>query len=240
MPQFTKRTKRTAFSFTKRKCSATCQALPHKPAEPLLHRPWDLQSSDPAPQPYQGHATPNSHPSDLHNHCQTEPLRLAKPAIHRHSRSPPGHVPQACQSRDPHTHNLHSTGPCPPGLHRPARSPLSCAPHTCTSLNKPAQSLPGSAPKAGQAGNPQICTISTMPTRPFRHARPMLQRHYFMSTKRLCHRPMGPHPSATHHRRASNLQNSHTQTGLHAKAVTSEQLTLQFYCSRTGDFFSLL
>jgi hypothetical protein len=29
----------------------------------------------------------------------------------------------------------------------------------------------------------------------------------------------------------------HTRTGLDAQGVTSEQLRLQFYCSRTGEFF---
>jgi hypothetical protein len=47
---------------------------------------------------------------------------------------------------------------------------------------------------------------------------------------------MGPHPPVTHHRRAPNLPKRHTQTGLDAKGVTSEQLRLQSYCSRTRIF----
>jgi hypothetical protein len=42
------------------------------------------------------------------------------------------------------------------------------------------------------------------------------------------------------HRRAPNLPNRHRQTGQDAKGVTSDQLILKFYCSRTGDFFPLL
>jgi hypothetical protein len=48
---------------------------------------------------------------------------------------------------------------------------------------------------------------------------------------------VGPHPPATHHRKAPNLHKRHTLTDLDAKELTSEQLRLQFYCSRTGDFF---
>jgi hypothetical protein len=54
----------------------------------------------------------------------------------------------------------------------------------------------------------------------------------------LSSRPMGPHSPATHHRRAPNLPKRHTQTSLDAKGLTSEQLILQFYCSRTADFFA--
>jgi hypothetical protein len=45
---------------------------------------------------------------------------------------------------------------------------------------------------------------------------------------RLPHRPP---------QEGSNLLKRHRQIGLDAKGETSEQLRLQFYCSRTGDFF---
>jgi hypothetical protein len=47
--------------------------------------------------------------------------------------------------------------------------------------------------------------------------------------------PPGSHSGC--HWRAPILPKWHSQTGLDAKGVTSEQLRLQFYCSRTGDFF---
>jgi hypothetical protein len=48
--------------------------------------------------------------------------------------------------------------------------------------------------------------------------------------------PTGSHSG--HHWRAANLPKRHTQTGMDAKGITSEQLRLQFYCSRTVNFFS--
>jgi hypothetical protein len=73
---------------------------------------------------------------------------------------------------------------------------------------------------------------------PFRHAKPMLQRPATSpQLKASTCRPMGPHPPDTCHRKAPNLPKRHTQTGLDAKELASEQLRLQFYCSTTGDFF---
>jgi hypothetical protein len=72
---------------------------------------------------------------------------------------------------------------------------------------------------------------------PFRHATPMLQRPATSpQLKASTHRPLGPHPLATCHRKDPNLRKRHTQTGLDAKELASEQLRLQF-CSKTGDFF---
>jgi hypothetical protein len=192
--------------YTKRIAGAAHQALPHRPAKPLLCRPWDLWSSSPAPQPSQGHAIPNTHSSDPRDHCWTEPLRPAKPAIHRHSRSLPGYPPQA------HT-GLQRFSFCQAMSLRPEQA--------CT-----ISAVLGHAPKACQAGDPhmhdlchsaplglhrpaqtllcwpvplmpaQACTISTrtMPLKPaklanhrhkrsslcqpvpFRHARPRIQR----------------------------------------------------------------
>jgi hypothetical protein len=48
--------------------------------------------------------------------------------------------------------------------------------------------------------------------------------------------PQGSHSG--HHQRTLNLPKRQTETGLHVKGITSEKLRLQFYCSRTGDFFS--
>jgi hypothetical protein len=55
--------------------------------------------------------------------------------------------------------------------------------------------------------------------------------------KASTNRPVGPHPLSTCHRKAPNLPKRHTQTGLDAKELTAEQLRLQFYCSKIGDFF---
>jgi hypothetical protein len=76
---------------------------------------------------------------------------------------------------------------------------------------------------------------------PFRHTNPTLQRPTTSpQLKASTCRPMGPHPPSTCCWRAPNLLKRHTQTGLDAKGLASEQLRLQFYCSKTGDFFSLL
>jgi hypothetical protein len=121
--------------------------------------------------------------------------------------------------------------------------------------------LQGCAPKACQAGDPPhthpwslFCSTATpKPVKPgihrhagsplhqpapFRHAKPMLQSPATLpqlktSTPRL----VGPHPPSTCHRKAPYLPKRHTQTGLDAKELASEQLRLQFYCPRTGDFF---
>jgi hypothetical protein len=66
----------------------------------------------------------------------------------------------------------------------------------------------------------------------------MLQRPAISSQlKASTHRPVVPHPPTTHHRKAPNLPKIHTQTGLDAKELTSEQLILQLYYSRTGRVF---
>jgi hypothetical protein len=127
---------------------------------PLLCRPLDLWSSCLAPQPRQGCATQNSHPSDSHDFLQTVPQMPAKLAIHRHPQPPlcrplplsleqaytisalQGWAPKTCQAGDPQTFKF-STRQRPSDLHRPAQSPL------------------GSAPKACQACDPQTFTIST-------------------------------------------------------------------------------
>jgi hypothetical protein len=146
----------------------------------------------------------------------------------------PVHTLQACQASDPETFMI-STGPHP---------------QACTGLND----LHWAAPLTPS----QACTISTgnVPLKPaklaihkhagsplcwpmpIRHTRPMLQRPASsLQWKASSHRHVGPHPPATCYKRAPNLPKRHTRTGLDAKRVTSEHLRLQFYCSRTGDFF---
>jgi hypothetical protein len=57
------------------------------------------------------------------------------------------------------------------------------------------------------------------------------------SLLQACQITTPPSSYSSGHWRAPNLPKRHTQTGLDAKGVTSEQLRLQFYCSITGDFF---
>jgi hypothetical protein len=82
-----------------------------------------------------------------------------------------------------------------------------------------------------QAGDPQTRRIST-PLACALQARQAHapKAHYFTSAK-------GLHPLYTCHRKALNLPKRHTQTGLDAKELASEQQRLQFYCSRMGDLF---
>jgi hypothetical protein len=128
------------------------------------------------------------------------------------------------------------------GLHRPAQYPL-CKPvplrpakpgtHTLTI------SIPLSCATEGcQAWDPQTHRISTLPACALQACRYTLQRPATSpQLKASTTRPMRPHPPATPHRKAPNLPKRHTQTGLDAKELTSEQLRLQFCCSTTGDFF---
>jgi hypothetical protein len=125
---------------------------------------------------------------------------------------------------------------------------------------RPAQSPPDRAPKACQSGGPQAFTITTrpqpsglhnlagtMPLKPTsRQSTRMISTppatpgpHSKGPLVSLKERPMpvGPWDPTQLHRRAPNLPKTHTQTGLDAKGVTSEQLRLHFYCSITGDFF---
>jgi hypothetical protein len=112
---------------------AARQALPHRPAEPPLHTPCHTPALflSPARQCY-----PKLLPLRPARSLPNKPLRLAKPEIHKHSQSLPGHTLRlaqacrmsalpchtlkACHAGDPHMHDLCSTGPCSPGLHRPA------------------------------------------------------------------------------------------------------------------------
>jgi hypothetical protein len=155
-----------------------------------------------------------------------------------------GAAPQPCQGCTP---------PSFPPL-RPSRSPLNWAPKACeasnpqafmispephpSGLHRPAWSLQGPCPESLLGRQPaDMHNLHSARSAPFRHARPTLQRPASSPQgKALACRPMGPHPHATHHRRAPNLPKRYTQTSLNAKGVTA-QLRLQFYCSRTGDVF---
>jgi hypothetical protein len=110
------------------------------------HSPWSRCSAGlgspiigPTPLPCQGYAPPDSHPSDPHDLCQTEPLRPAKPAIHRQSQSLLGHAPKACTD----LHDLLWAAPL--RLAKPA-------------IHGHSWSSPGSTPQPAQA-----CTISAGP-----------------------------------------------------------------------------
>jgi hypothetical protein len=73
---------------------------------------------------------------------------------------------------------------------------------------------------------------------PFRHPKPSLQRPITSpQLKASTYRPVGSYPLATCHRKDPSLPKRDTQTGLDAKELALEQLRLQFYCSRTGNFF---
>jgi hypothetical protein len=147
----------------------------------------------------------------------------------------------------PHTctglHNLCSASPWPQGLEHLWSTQYLCStglgPQVCTGLNwyplhwimslRPAQvytisTLQACAPKACPAGDPythDLCSAGRTASSAQAGTISALQGH------------------APGHRRAPNLPKRLTQTGLDTKGVTS-QLRLQFYCSRTGEFFSLL
>jgi hypothetical protein len=184
---------------------------------------------------------PSPHPIDLQSRCSALPgsplLRLywapASCQIHAQGGSPPLGlvVPQL------HARSTPARIPTPwaPTL-RPCWAPA--LPGTtrsmpCWDLNYlgPAGSLPLCIPSPqGQAPAPWDSRIP-QPTRipaPWVEPGPSSAGFQIITP---------PGSSLGHHRRAPNLPKRHTQTGLDAKGVTSEQLRLQFYCSRTGDFF---
>jgi hypothetical protein len=109
--------------------------------EPLLHMLWDLWCSVPDLLPYQGCATPNSHPSDPQDLCGTNPYRQGytdiydlhqatplKPAQHCTIFTLQGCAPKACQAGDPYTRFpfclTAPPKPVKPGIHRHAGSPF--------------------------------------------------------------------------------------------------------------------
>jgi hypothetical protein len=120
-------------------------------------------------------------------------------------------------------------------------TPQACAPKACQARDPHTHDLCSAAPcpskpvKPGihrHAGSPLCWPVS------FRHAKLTLQRPTTSSQlKASTHRPVGPHPLATCHRKAPNLPKRYTQTSLDAKELASAQLRLQFYCPKTGDFF---
>jgi hypothetical protein len=180
--------------YTKRIACSERQAPPHRPAEPLHCRGISNPLALPLALPglsYLNMPTPRTAQSPPY-----EPLRLAKPEIHRHSWSPPGHAlrpaqacmisfslgrtHQACHTRDTHMHDLHSAG-LPQGLSSQG------------SLHRQAGSL--------------LCGPV-----PFRHSRPTLQKPTSSpQLKASTHRLMGSHPPATCHRKSPNLPKRHTQ-----------------------------
>jgi hypothetical protein len=130
--------------------------------------------------------------------------------------------PSGLPSRDGQTFTI-STRPHPSGLHRPAQA---CPISARTVPLKPAKlaiHIHGWYP---------ICWPM-----PFRHARPTLQKLASSPQPKASTEGLwdSTHLPSTTTRLQSCLRD--TQTGLDAKGVTSEQLTLQIYCSRTGDFF---
>jgi hypothetical protein len=164
-----------------------------------------------------------------------------------------GHAPKVCQASNPQIFTI-STRPCP---------------QACTSLHNlhwAALLMPAKASmistwtvplKPAKPANHRHKGSPLWQPVPFRHARLTLQRPARLTLQRLArltlqrpasspqlkastHRPVGPHPPATHHKRAPNMPKRHTQTGLDAKGVISEKLRLQFYSSKTGNFFSFL
>jgi hypothetical protein len=124
-------------------------------------------------------------------------------------------TPQASQADDPQAFTIF-TGLHPSLLHRPVRSLPGCTPHACTISA-------GTMPLKPAKQAIQRYTISTPLACALQACQPMLQRPTSLPQgKSSPHRPVGPHPPATHHRRAPNLPKRHTQTDLDAKGVTSE------------------
>jgi hypothetical protein len=175
--------------------------------------------------------------------CQLAPLKPAKhsqsllhqPAPLRPAQACtisalPGHAPKACQAGDPHKHNLHRAVPSGCQAGDPQTYTISTRPRP-SDLHRPAWSLPGPCPKS-------LPSSQSTDIHDLYSIRPMLQRpSSLLQQKASACRPMGPQPPTTCPRKAPNLPKRHTQTGLDAKGVTSEQLKLKFYYSRTGDFF---
>jgi hypothetical protein len=115
-----------------------------------------------------------------------------------------------------------------------------CTPKACKARDPHTHNL-HSAARASKPVKPGIHTHAGSPFHwpvPFRHTKPMLQRPTTSPQLRASTQsPVGHHPLLTCYREAPNLPNSHTQTSLDAKELASEQLRLQFYRPRTGDFF---
>jgi hypothetical protein len=182
-----------------------------------------------------GHAPKACHASNPHMHnlyyAGPCPATWHRPAL-KSTRL--GHTPQACTG----LHDPFCTGPHHQGL------PCQQSTHTQSPFHwdappKPAQGcmISGTMPLKPaklaihrHAGSPLCWPM------PFRHARPMPQRPASSPRKASTCRSMGHHPPATYHRRAPNLPKRHTQTGLDAKGVVSQQLRLQLHCSRTSEF----
>jgi hypothetical protein len=135
----------------------------------------------------------------------------APPGLHRTSKSPLGCAPQACQAGDPQKHTQSPPGHAPHACQ--ASDPQAPTISTGSVIHRPAQSPPEPCP-SGLPG-PQYTGLhnfhSARPT-PLRHTRPSLQRPARLPQKQAsaC-RPVGPHPPATHRRRAPNLPRRHRQ-----------------------------
>jgi hypothetical protein len=120
-------------------------------------------------------------------------------------------------------------------------TPQACAPKACQARDPHMQDLCSSGSRPPKPVKPGIHRHADSPLRqpaPLRHTKPTLQRPATSpQLKAYTCRTVGPHPPSTYHRKTPNLPDRHTQTGLDAKELASEQLRLQFYCSRTGDIF---
>jgi hypothetical protein len=233
--------------YTKRIAGAACQAPPHRPrgaaavhtvgslilwpcslVPPGLCYP-KLPPLRPTNQPLR---LPSRRSSDIHDLCQVTPSGLHGPAG-----SP------LCRTTSPrpamleiHTHGLCSTGPCTSVLHKHALIstllPMPLRPAQACKISTGTIPLKSVKPAIHKHAGSPLCL-----PRPFRHARPTLQRPVSSLGKASACKHMGTHPPATCHRRTSNLPKRHTHTSLDARGVTTQQLGLQFYCSRTSEFF---
>jgi hypothetical protein len=146
------------------------------------------------------------------------PLRSAKLAIHRHSRSLPGCIPHACTG----LHNLHQAAPLTPA-------------QACTISAGTVRLKPAKPAIHRHQQSPLLCPV------PFRHARPTLQRP--PNSPQWKASAVGPW-DPTHLPPATGglqtcLRDTRRQV-LDAQGVTSEQLRLQFYFLELVGFFSLL
>jgi hypothetical protein len=146
----------------------------------LQATPWALRAAalqameslilGPDLQPHQGRDPKNSHPSHPHDLHRTEPLRPAKPVIHRHWQSPLGHAPQACT----------------------ISTPPACTPNACQASNPQAFTIStGPCPQACQwsTGTHNLCwatgMISTR-TMPLKPAKPAIHRHTWSPLCQAC------------------------------------------------------
>jgi hypothetical protein len=137
--------------FTNRTAGTACQAQPHRPAELLLHRPWDDCSSAPAPQPHQAR-DPQASMISTRPVC----LRPARLMLHRPTRSLLGPCPSALpglwstDSQDLHqAYTLGPPGKCSTGL-----------PDHCNEMPLPAV-LWGPTHLPPASGRPQSCLGDT-------------------------------------------------------------------------------